>query len=240
MTVLSVWRETVGFFGAVEEKRDRLKALSRQVEAKSQVLVMVRGGTAFAAQADPSLAEDEAELGIVSIRSELRDGLRGLEAALGRMMTERDKYYALFPIVIYVDEVLRSAAGTRAETWESLQSEFYGIDNGGERFFVVLDELIARSETHPVILQVFYHCLNSGFQGQYAAEPTAAATIAAIKERLGARIPLVGVPAPHSESSTHGVDVVPFPWEYYAIAAGAVVGVHLLLRLTAFAAGGLH
>lgn len=237
MTRASVWYEIGTFFGRVAEHRESLLAAAQQERAKSQVLVMVGGGAA-AARAEPAIVDPGVDL--VMVRADLRGRLQGLEATLGMLLSERDKYFALFPIVIYVDEVLRSATGGSSNAWESLQSEFYGLDNGGERFYSVLDELMVRGEIHPIVLEIFYYCLNDGFEGQYAGEPSGALTIASIKERLASKIPVEAVSPPSARSTSSQVDIVPFPWTYYAIVIASIVGMHMLLRIIAFADGGMH
>jgi type VI protein secretion system component VasF len=164
---------------------------------------------------------------IVALRAELRSRLVKLKTKLAETLTEREVYYALFPLVVYSDELARSATIGRAGAWPALQRELYEVDNGGELFYSSIDVLLKREETSPLIFEVFFLCLSSGFLGQYATSPE---KISDYKALLAARIP---GPAPMERSDSKGqelpIELVAFPKWYYAAAAAAVIGVFALL-----------
>jgi type IV/VI secretion system ImpK/VasF family protein len=164
---------------------------------------------------------------VVALRSEIRSRLNLLKSRLSEVLTEREVYYTLFPIVVYVDELVQLATRGRAAAWPPLQRELYDIDNGGELFYTIIETLLKREETSPLIFETFYFCLSAGFLGQFQSEPS---KIEEYKARLAFRIPV-------PESSGGGanepppVELVRFPTWYYVAAAGVLLGVYLMLHL---------
>ena len=108
---------------------------------------------------------------VVALRAELRKRLVQLRLKLAENLTEREAYYALFPVVIYVDELVQSVFEGKARLYRPLQQELFEIDNGGEAFYSVADTLLRKAETLPLIFEVFYFCLSDGFRGMYVQEP---------------------------------------------------------------------
>lgn len=154
---------------------------------------------------------------IVQLRASLRKRLNWLKSQLSEVMTEREVYYGLFPIVIYTDELVHYATRGIADKWESLQSELYDIDNGGELFYTVVDTLLRKDDTHPLIFELFYFCLKDGFVGMYEGN---AGKLQEYQDRLSARIPIER-PAPPLEIAAGAVGLVAFPLRFYVYALGA-------------------
>lgn len=240
----SAWNDIGSFFKVVVAYRERLRAEARaQIEKSDAMGLLALSGERGAAQPTGDTlvpgALNSFESSLITIREELRVRLKDVEAALGKVLSEREKYFALFPIVIYVDEVLRTETQGRADNWESLQSELYGISDGGERFYTVLDELLRLDSTHPIVFEVFYFCLSHGFTGQYSGEHATERTDA-LRQRLALRIPTADIPTERGASTTVPVRIRSVPWHYYAFAACGVLGVHGLLRVVGYASGGFQ
>jgi type VI protein secretion system component VasF len=167
---------------------------------------------------------------LVVLRSEIRKRLVWLKARLAEVLTEREVYYCLFPLVVYTDELVFSVAESNAVAYEPLQSELYEIDNGGELFYTLIEDLLRKDETLPIIFEIFYFCLNDGFLGLYESDKHKREEY---KNRLSFRIP-VQKPAHLLDKPLGGersVRLVPFPTWYYVGAAAAVVVGFVLLSL---------
>ena len=109
---------------------------------------------------------------VVPLRAEIRNKLNFLRAKLGEQLTERETYLVLFPIVIYFDEIVQSKVFQAQHiTWPPLQKELFQIDNGGETYYEMLDDILRKPETIPFVYEVFYFCLSDGFRGKYAENP---------------------------------------------------------------------
>jgi type VI secretion system protein ImpK len=72
---------------------------------------------------------------------------------------------ARFALCALLDD---SAAATPwGREWSSLVAEIDGQDDGAERFFTLLDEMLAAPEGNEELLEFFYVCLALGFEGKY-------------------------------------------------------------------------
>lgn len=239
----SAWDEIGAFFNVVVGYGERLTADRRAQLERSRAGALLEGDSTRAlrpAGGDTVVAGPQRlDASLVAIREDLRGRLKGLESSLARLLSEREKYFALFPIVIYVDEILRKQTQGRSDEWESLQSELYGVRDGGERFYTVLEELLRQEATHPLVFEIFYFCLNHGFAGQYSGEQGEDRRASILRE-LSARIPKADIPAPRAAPAAVAVRVRAFPWRYYALAAGGTLGVYAVLRLAGYASGGFQ
>lgn len=210
--------------------RDSPNALADEVEVPIEVVTEPEFGSPLGRDLlpnDPAQRPPPA-VDVVELRSEIRSRLMVLKARLSEVLTEREVYYTVFPVVVYVDELVQIATGGRASDWPPLQRELYDIDNGGELFYQIVETLLKREETSPLIFETFYFCLSAGFQGQFQSEPT---KIEEYKARLAFRIP-TQKPATTPEPQASGpVDLVPFPWRYYVASAAVLVGLFVLLRV---------
>ncbi|MFO7179020.1 MAG: DotU family type IV/VI secretion system protein [Pseudomonadota bacterium] len=163
---------------------------------------------------------------LVALRAELRQVLGELRAKLLEVLAEHEVYYVLFPIVVYCDELMATATRGAVMRWEPMQGEFYEIENGGERFYEVLEERLRQDETHPLVLETFYFCLLDGFTGMY---PAGSKQIEEYRERLVARFRPPPLRFPKVEAEPKRTELVPFPRRYYASAAAVVFAVYCVL-----------
>jgi type VI secretion system protein ImpK len=82
-----------------------------------------------------------------------------------------DVYAAKYAFCAAVDEAILSSAMPIRDAWEQspLQLTLFGDQLAGENFFAKLEEIRHRaSSVH--VLEVFYLCLLTGFQGKYMLE----------------------------------------------------------------------
>jgi len=169
-------------------------------------------------------------------RAALRESLRVADAALTAYAGSRQNHQCMVALTSFIDEREQVALGALAGEWELVpaQTELLGIDDGGDRFFDELDELIARPDTHGLVLEVFLLCLRSGFQGRcrdrrYELDQATARLIDRIRDEPRP-------PAPAGEGGAaparrQRVSLVAFPLRYYAIAASLVLVLFAALHL---------
>lgn len=109
---------------------------------------------------------------VVGARSEIRTQLDFLRVKLAETLAERDCYLVLFPIVAYFDEHVQTRYLDENQlSWPPLQKELFQIDDAGELFYETVDDLLRKPQTIPFIYEVYYFCLNQGFQGKYVDNP---------------------------------------------------------------------
>jgi len=175
------------------------------------------------------------EVDVPALRADLRGRLGWLKSRLSEVLTERETYYALFPVVLYTDELVLAAVGPRGAAWPPLQRELFEVDNGGELFYQSLDTLLRREETAPEVLEVYLYCLAAGFTGQYLNDP---AKREEFRARLVERVP-VQRPEPQQApaAAPPPVELVEFPLRYYGAALGLVAACAGLLQLLGYLEG---
>lgn len=128
---------------------------------------------------------------VVQIRANIRTKLDFLKARLGEHLNEREVYLVLFPLVVYFDEIVHSRLPQgKHMNWPPLQKELFKISNGGEMFYITLDDILRKPETLPFIYEVFYFCLRDGFKGRYAED---AIKISEYEAKLKDKIPVTVV-----------------------------------------------
>jgi type IV/VI secretion system ImpK/VasF family protein len=158
---------------------------------------------------------------LVELRKQIRERLQWLKGEFAAVLTEHELHYVLLPLVIYIDELVTSITHGEASKWEPLQSELYDVSNGGELFYSLMEDHLRKSDTHPFVFQIFFFCLSDGFVGAAERDPR---KIEQCKALLAARIPLAPASDGQPErSKDQPIELVRFPWRYYAWAAAAVI-----------------
>jgi len=181
-------------------------------------------------QTDAVPAEIPAIEDLVNVRSELRTKLDFLKAALEEQYSERDTYLILFPIVAQIDELIQTNFLEAMQTsWPLLQKELFQIDNAGEVFYEILDDILLKPQTPLFIYEVYYFCLDYGFRGRYESNPVKLTDyIKKLQTKLQQEKLAI---APVEEEKMGRIGHFGSPYWNYLITAGVLVGVYLLLLL---------
>jgi type IV/VI secretion system ImpK/VasF family protein len=146
------------------------------------------------------------------------------------------KHLCVIAIASYIDERERVALGGLAETWRLplLQTELLEIDDGGDRFFTQLNELLARADVHELVFEVHLLCVRAGFVGRYRDRRHELEKLTGwITHRLRQHEPrraLMVVSEPPA-TRRRRIGFIQFPLRYYLGAALAIVGVFATLRI---------
>jgi len=143
-------------------------------------------------------------------------------------LAERDCYLVLFPIVAYFDEHVQTRYLDENQlSWPPLQKELFQIDDAGELFYETVDDLLRKPQTIPFIYEVYYFCLNQGFQGKYVDNPV---KISEYMKKLRGKIPVVDLSRVQSASEETGqIRLVGSAIWYYLASAAVLVLCYLLL-----------
>ncbi len=94
---------------------------------------------------------------------------------------------ARYLLVVTADGVILNSEWPSAQDWSLLELEYYGMAQGGEKFFEYLKKDPAYRDEQ--LLEVFYLCLSVGFQGMYISSPEELEEI-----RQGLFLRLKGIP----------------------------------------------
>jgi len=172
------------------------------------------------------------------VRRALRDAIEArLDPELVEAIGLWQKHLAVIAVAAFADERERVALGPLAEAWRLplLQTELVEIDDGGDRFFTQLEELLRRADVHALIFEIHLYCLRAGFVGRFRDRRH---DLERLQARVAQRV-LGGQgrrphapPAPPPVPASRRVGFMGFPLRYYLGALAAVVALFVGLRLT--------
>jgi len=109
---------------------------------------------------------------LIELRSKLRIELETIRQLLTEQYSQRDVYLVLFPFIAHCDELIRKLIIDRENlNWPSFQEEFYKIDDAGDTFYDLLDDLLTKPDTLPFVYEIYLFCLKDGFLGRYSNYP---------------------------------------------------------------------
>ena len=117
------------------------------------------------------------------LRARLREQVDGFErSALAAGIAKETVHNARFALCALLDD---SAAATPwGRQWAPLLGELHGEANGAEKFFSLLDQILAWPQRHAELLEFFYVCLALGFEGRYRSGEGGRQALAQIRTRL--------------------------------------------------------
>lgn len=106
---------------------------------------------------------------LVELRNKLRVQLERLRLTIIEQYSERDAYFVLFPLIAHCDESVKKIILTNHQLeWPSLQQELYQVSDGGDLFYDLLDSVLEKPDTLPLVYEVYYFCLKDGFCGRHS------------------------------------------------------------------------
>jgi|SRR5438067_962587 len=117
------------------------------------------------------------------LRARLRQQVAAFErSALTAGIAQAEVHKARFALCALLDD---SAAATPwGREWAALLAEFHGETSGADKFFSLLDELLAEPRRNAELLEFFYTCLALGFEGRYRSGEGGRQALAQTRTRL--------------------------------------------------------
>jgi len=171
-------------------------------------------------------------------RAELAGPIMRLKAALHHALPDpraregeshADRAFAAL-LIHYDERELTFAQGGGAGASTLLQTEYCGLYDGGERFFVLLEDALRSSATPPLLLQMLLFCMRSGFCGRYPSltDPERVAHQNELCQRVGK--PPEAPAAPKAAEPLERIGGMGFPYLVYLAAVAALVAVWFVLH----------
>lgn len=214
------------YFREVEADCTALRAaeLARQFEIardKAQPVSDERFPAAVAMSTSRAFREKYPEgVDVVEVRRRTRERLRDLKSALGTVHRPHIVYEILYPFTVHTDELIQSAAGSKASQWELLQSELFDMEFGGDEFYERLSARLSDDETHPAVFEAYFWCLSDQFGGRYRSSPSRREEY---KDLLRQRIEIAKPPeADESTADVNPLRRVERSWPAWVYAAAVV------------------
>jgi type VI secretion system protein ImpK len=153
-----------------------LSGLNPLVESANPLLAAVPRIRTSATHPDPA-----------GLREQLVRGIQGFEsAARERGVKPETVLISRYALCTLLDEAVASTPWGGTANWAqaSLLVTFHRETWGGEKFFQLLDRLLADPASDPQLLELFYVCLALGFEGRYRVVENGRVQLEALRERL--------------------------------------------------------
>jgi type IV/VI secretion system ImpK/VasF family protein len=212
---------------AIHALFEKMEQLCGPMESES-VPAKSKGEEGVEAETEEARPAGVESFDLVGVRAEIRKQLDILRVKLAEQLTERDCYLVVFPIVAYFDEHIKTSyLAEKQLSWPPLQKELFQIDEAGELFYETVDDLLRKPQTIPFIYEIYYFCLNQGFQGKYADNPV---KISEYMKKLREKIPVVDLSSVQTAAEETGqVKLVGSALWYYLASAAVLVLFYLML-----------
>jgi len=136
----------------------------------------------------------------------------------------------LFAVVAQIDELIQTNfLQTMNISWPLLQKELFQIDNAGEVFYEILDEILPKPQTPIFVYEVYFFCLRYGFRGRYEGNPVKVAEYIKILQSKIKQDEICALPAEAEEMVKFRQFSSPY-WSYL-IMAGVLVSTYFFFMI---------
>jgi type VI secretion system protein ImpK len=128
---------------------------------------------------------------VESLRRQCAQEIRTFEDRARRSaVSAEDILDAQYALCTAIDEAFLSTPWGAQSGWaaQSLLVTFYHESQGGEKFFQILDRLLAEPQRYLALLELYYACLALGLEGRYRLDPRGSASLFDIRRDLFQRI----------------------------------------------------
>lgn len=167
-----------------------------------------------------------------TLHGQLRQTVARAAAKLAPLVESAELQQLLFILAIAVDEkVQRRLAPEEAPRWPLLQRALFDVHDGGDLFYDLIDDCLARNDTPYLVFEICYFCLSDGFVGRHSRNRP---MIDEYKRKIAGRFPR----SHSSETNYFTTAYMPaptgaarFPRRYYLYSAGALLVLPFVLLL---------
>lgn len=155
------------------------------IESASNNPLVAAAGTAFALV---RRLRNTASYGDVpALRDSVLATIRDFEATARRNGASQEAAYAgRYALCALIDETVLSTPWGSQSVWnsESLLATLHNETRGGAKFFQILERMLQNPARNIDLLELLFHCLSLGFQGQFAVADRGAARLEEITNNL--------------------------------------------------------
>ncbi len=124
---------------------------------------------------------------VPALRDSVLATIRDFEATARRNGASQEAAYAgRYALCALIDETVMSTPWGSHSIWnsESLLATLHNETRGGAKFFQILDRMLQNPARNIDLLELLFHCLTLGFQGQFAVADRGAAKLEEMTNNL--------------------------------------------------------
>lgn len=209
--------------------------------------LVIEAGTVLALAA--SVRSGRARIALPDLHREAMEAIAAYDRAIAPLYPEETRMRARYAICATIDDIAQNLPGVGGDGAEwarrSLVVSFFRENIGGDRFWQLVDDLLARPGQNAEVIELYADCLAAGFEGRFRVMPDGRARLQQILTSLYGALE-----HPRSLSQSEiapmwrGADA-PLrkisPWSRVALAAALalalLLGLYIVLRLLLMTAG---
>lgn len=224
---------------------DDIPVPSRPRDTRSPLVI--EAGTVLALAA--SVRSGRARIALPDLHREAMEAVAAYDRAIAPLYPEETRMRARYAICATIDDIAQNLPGAGGDGAEwarrSLVVSFFRENIGGDRFWQLVDDLLARPGQNAELIELYADCLAAGFEGRFRVMPDGRARLQQILTSLYGALE-------HPRSLSQ-VEIAPMwrgadaplrkisPWSKVALAAAAagavLLGLYIVLRLLLMTAG---
>ncbi|HQS95895.1 MAG: type IV secretion protein DotU [Novosphingobium sp. 17-62-19] len=224
---------------------DDIPVPSRPRDTRSPLVI--EAGTVLALAA--SVRSGRARISMPDFHREAMEAVAAYDRAIAPLYPEETRMRARYGICATIDDIAQNLPGSGNDGAEwarrSLVVSFFRENIGGDRFWQLVDDMLARPGQNAEVIELYADCLAAGFEGRFRVMPDGRARLQQILTSLYGALE-------HPRSLSQ-VEVSPMwrgadaplrkisPWSKIALAAAAalalLLAIYIVLRLLLMTAG---
>lgn len=196
-----------------------------------------------------SVRSGRARIALPDFHREAMEAVAAYDRAIAPLYPEETRMRARYAICATIDDIAQNLPGVGGDGAEwarrSLVVSFFRENIGGDRFWQLVDDLLARPGQNAELIELYADCLAAGFEGRFRVMPDGKARLQQILTSLYGALE-------HPRSLSQ-VEIAPMwrgadaplrkisPWSKVALAAAVALAVllaiYIVLRLLLMTAG---
>ncbi|WP_298174981.1 type IVB secretion system protein IcmH/DotU, partial [Novosphingobium sp.] len=150
---------------------DDIPVPSRPRDTRSPLVI--EAGTVLALAA--SVRSGRARISMPDFHREAMEAVAAYDRAIAPLYPEETRMRARYAICATIDDIAQNlpGAGNDGAEWarRSLVVSFFRENIGGDRFWQLVDDLLARPGQNAELIELYADCLAAGFEGRFRVMP---------------------------------------------------------------------
>ncbi len=186
-----------------------------------------------------SMRSGRARMRLPDLHTQAAADIEMFRRDLAGIYTEEEMRRATYALAATADDIALNLPFDEADVAEwaqrSMVVRFFHEAIGGDRFWRLLDEMVARPAEHAALLELYHACMGAGFEGRYRVIPGGRSQLEALMQQV-----YQALPHPRTLSKAElsprwrGTDapaVTVGRWTRVAVIAAAALGLLLVVYL---------
>lgn len=186
-----------------------------------------------------SMRSGRARMKLPDLHQQAAADIETFRRELAGIYTEEEMRRATYALAATADDIALNLPFDEADVAEwaqrSMVVRFFHEAIGGDRFWRLLEEMVARPAEHAALLELYHACMGAGFEGRYRVTPGGRTQLEALMQQVYQALPhpqtLSRAELSPRWRGTDAPAVTVGRWTRVAIVAAAAIGLLLIVYL---------